>query len=600
MVAKLILEEGAQKGLILSLEDGQEWVVGRDPDECEFALEDPSASRRHLVLRSTADGILLENLSETNPTQVNGKPVEKPLLLNQGDTVKIGGGLFRFYATTEAQVTEKDEELHDTIFEDEEEKRFRPKNELAEIDFDLMGQGRWLLKVISGPNNGAEYTMQTGTSYVIGTDPSSSDIVFHDNSVSRQHARITIDESDNVTIQDLGSRNGTIVDGKKNVSPQKIESNTLITTGTTSFLIFDREGEMQTIVSPILPSIMKALKTEEPQRPEKEEEEIEKPSPEVYEAARAALESQVIKPTREKPKSSFGTFMLIGIITGIFVVAGIGTMMLFRSEPIKAEAAVNTDQLIKEALKSFPNVKPSFNNSTGQLLLIGHVLTPLDKSQLLYNLQGLTFIKNINDSGIIIDEYIWRNMNQILGKNPKWKGITLHSPRAGHFVISGYLTTRKESEDLYDYLNSNFEYLDLLEKKIVVEEDVVNSIMVMLKNAGINSVNAQMSNGTITLTGAIPTDKTQDLNNILTELKGMPEIRNLKNYVQLQAPEKSIVNVSDKYKVSGVSQIGKNTSVVINGRILSKGDTLDGMLITDISKNTIWLEKDNVKYRIDY
>ena len=221
MAAKLIVEEGVQKGLILSLDEGEEWVIGRDPDECNFSLEDPSVSRKHLLLRTAPEGIELENLSQTNPTQVNGKNVEEPLLLNQGDTVKIGSSLFRFYATSEAQVTEKEEDLHDTIFEDEEDERFKPKNELAEIDFDLMGQGRWLLKVISGPNTGAEYSMHSGSSYLIGTDRTTCDVVFHDNSVSRQHARIEINEEGEVTIEDLGSRNGTVVDGKKTIPSKR-------------------------------------------------------------------------------------------------------------------------------------------------------------------------------------------------------------------------------------------------------------------------------------------------------------------------------------------------------------------------------------------
>lgn len=599
MAAKLVAEEGIQKGIVLSLENGEEWVVGRDPDQCSFSIEDPSASRTHLVLRQTAEGILIENLSETNPTQVNGKNLITPLLLNQGDTVKVGNSIFRYYSTPEAQITEKDEEVHDTIF-DAEEERAPKKNELAHIDFDFMGGGRFLLKVISGPNNGAEYNMQDSSTYSIGTDPSSCDIVFHDNSVSRQHARITIDEEGNVMIQDLKSRNGTIVDGKKIETPQKLQTNTVVSTGTTSFLIFDRESEMQTIVSPILPSIVKALKSEEEPK-KKEEEQLKGPSPEVIEAAKAALESQVIKPAKEKAKSAFGAFMLIGIITGIFVIAGIGTMMLFKSEPVVAKEEVDTDKLLKEAFQPFPGVKYTFTKSTGRLLMVGHVLTSGDKSQLLYNLQGLPFIKgNPDDSGVIIDEFVWRNLNQILSKNPLWKSITLTSPRPGHFVLTGYLKTRKDAEDLSDYINTHFEYLDLLDKKVVVEEDVANAITIQMRNHGFTSVTAEMNNGVVTLSGTIPPDKTQLFATAVTEIKKMPEVRTLKNLVQLQELEKSIINISDKYKVSGVSQIGTNLSVVINGRILNKGDTLDGMLLTDITRNRIMLEKDNIKYQIDY
>ena len=50
------------------------------------------------------------------------------------------------------------EELHyDTIYKDED---LESKENLAEINFDLDESGRWLLKVVGGPNNGAEFSMQ--------------------------------------------------------------------------------------------------------------------------------------------------------------------------------------------------------------------------------------------------------------------------------------------------------------------------------------------------------------------------------------------------------------------------------------------------------
>ena len=71
MAAKLVAEEGALKGLVLSLEDGDQWVIGRDPDACQLLIEDPSTSRKHLVCKTTPKGIVVENLSETNPIQVS-------------------------------------------------------------------------------------------------------------------------------------------------------------------------------------------------------------------------------------------------------------------------------------------------------------------------------------------------------------------------------------------------------------------------------------------------------------------------------------------------------------------------------------------------
>ena len=44
MVGKLVIEEGDLKGLSLSLEEGNTWTIGRDPDECQLVIEDPLVS----------------------------------------------------------------------------------------------------------------------------------------------------------------------------------------------------------------------------------------------------------------------------------------------------------------------------------------------------------------------------------------------------------------------------------------------------------------------------------------------------------------------------------------------------------------------------
>src|SRR5262245_62175993 len=118
---------------------------------------------------------------------------------------------------------------HDTLFDEEAESE---KPELAHVDFDLLDTtGRWFLKVLSGPNTGAEFSMQNGTSYLVGTDAATCDIVFQDLSVSRQHAKISIDTQDRVSIEDLNSRNGTFIDGEKITGRKAISSNVLVSMG---------------------------------------------------------------------------------------------------------------------------------------------------------------------------------------------------------------------------------------------------------------------------------------------------------------------------------------------------------------------------------
>jgi hypothetical protein len=110
-----------------------------------------------------------------------------------------------------------------------------------------------------------------------------------------------------------------------------------------------------------------------------------------------------------------------------------------------------------------------------------------------------------------------------------------------------------------------------------------------------------LNNGEISLSGSIPPGKTKEFEELVGEVRGTHGVRSVRNLITEIAPELSMVNISDKYDVTGFSnQGGTNMHVVINGRILRKGDSLDGMLITTIQSNVIYLEKGGVKYRIDF
>lgn len=617
MAGKLVAEEGPLRELVLSFDEGNQWTIGRDPDACQLLVEDPAVSRQHLLCQQTTEGLLATNLSESNPTLLNDEILTEPCLLTQGDQVKIGNTTFRFYSEAGAQLIEDnlnggllmgsqtqtalekvqaDAEPSDTIFKEEEEEEDADKGTqgLAKINFSLLDTGRWLLKVVNGPNSGAEFSMQTSCSYIIGTDPNTCDIVFYDTSVSRKHARITVNADDSLVVEDLNSRNGTRVDGEALEGRRPLIPQSVVTIGTTSFIIYDREGEMQTIIAPLLPSIVKVLQKEEAQKTT--------PEPIAQEPITGSkLESKDALTPEKTATHAPGTFLIVGILIGLFAIVAIGISTLFQEPKVVVEQTIDTDKMLTEALTPFPAVKYSFHKASGKLLLLGHVLTAIDRNQLLYNLQGLPFIKEIDDSGMIIDEYVWREANQLLSGNPKWQGINVHSPAAGEYILSGYLQTRNQGEQVWEYMARNFPYIDLLDNKIVIEEDVLATVTGILRDKGLISVSAQISSGELSLTGTVPADKISSLEQAVAFFKEIPGMRGVKNFVTESTHQESIINISDRYVVSGSSRLdGANLSVIINGRILSQGDVLDGMTITTIQSNYILLEKDGMPYRIDY
>src|SRR4030095_13119592 len=72
---------------------------------------------------------------------------------------------------------------------------------------------QWALRFISGKYQGGEFPLRPNREIIIGRS-SDLDMVLVEDMVSRKHAKITTDDQV-VTIQDLGSTNGTFVNGEK-------------------------------------------------------------------------------------------------------------------------------------------------------------------------------------------------------------------------------------------------------------------------------------------------------------------------------------------------------------------------------------------------
>src|SRR5262245_23417478 len=72
---------------------------------------------------------------------------------------------------------------------------------------------RWALRFISGKYQGGEFPLKINREIIIGRS-SELDMVVVEDMVSRKHAKITTDDK-TVTIADLGSTNGTFVNGEK-------------------------------------------------------------------------------------------------------------------------------------------------------------------------------------------------------------------------------------------------------------------------------------------------------------------------------------------------------------------------------------------------
>src|SRR4029079_6543415 len=99
---------------------------------------------------------------------------------------------------------------------------------------------QWALRFISGKYQGGEFPLRPNREIIIGRS-SDLDMVLVEDMVSRKHAKITTDDHV-VTIQDLGSTNGTFVNGEK-VRKADLKGGYRILIGTSIIKIVFVDGE---------------------------------------------------------------------------------------------------------------------------------------------------------------------------------------------------------------------------------------------------------------------------------------------------------------------------------------------------------------------
>ncbi len=572
MKGYLIAEEGPLSGLVIRLEEGSEWIIGRDPSSSQV-LEDPMVSRKHLICRLTDQGFVVENLSITNPASLNGNPIIDPVSLEEGDILQIGNTLFKFSETdpSYSDAFELNARYKEpTIFEEE--------SPLDIITLHEPSSGRWMLKVISGPNTGAEFGLDVGQTYIAGKDPSLCEIVFQDLSVSRQHAKLKVNEDGTVLVEDLSSKNGTYVNGHMLAEAKSLVSQDLVAIGTTSFLVIDKEQTRETIFSPTpIPPIFV----------EKEEEKL---SAEEEVETKKSFKDMVIPTKHLIFAGCFGFLLLVGITSAL---------SLFKSHPV-AVISMDDEKILKDIFKKFPGVEYSFNKPLGKIFIMGNVLNDVEKQELYYLLKSLPFLQTIEDT-VVIDDIITSDMNAFISKNPNWRAVSITTLSPGKFTIRGYVQTLQDATALMEYLAQNFPYNEKLENQVVVANNLEAEIQSLLTEKGFINVTFQLASGEIVLGGRVNDQSEKQFDLLVKDLKKMQGIRSVKNFVIMTTASTTRINLSEKYRITGTSKLGNVSQyVVINGQILTTGDLLDGMSITQIESDAVLLEKDGLKYRINY
>jgi pSer/pThr/pTyr-binding forkhead associated (FHA) protein/tRNA A-37 threonylcarbamoyl transferase component Bud32 len=213
---QLWVTDGKERGNHLSVDAGL--MIGRAaPDEAGRLGGDPEISRAHARISREAGGQLtIEDLGSANGTVVNDERIDAPRALELGDVIRVGRTVLEVRDRT-GQVPEKTQvSMAAPVAE--------PPSVAAASAEELV--------VTAGAATGQRLAL--GDELVIGRAVSGDGMLSDDHELSRRHARVARDAGGQLTIEDLGSANGTFVNGVRVRDPHPLMLGDSVRIGSTT------------------------------------------------------------------------------------------------------------------------------------------------------------------------------------------------------------------------------------------------------------------------------------------------------------------------------------------------------------------------------
>ena len=174
-------------GRAFALDAGRAVVVGRGR-QCEVVVDDDTVSSAHARLELNAQGhlVTIADLQSSNGTYVNGKRITNAQA-QTGDAVRFGSAEFKLITGTGS----------------------------AANGVQSAAPG-WMLSGFDTAGRALQFELRPLTeakTWTIGRDRNRAQFIIDDDSVSGAHAQITYEPRQGLSLRDLGSTNGTRVDG---------------------------------------------------------------------------------------------------------------------------------------------------------------------------------------------------------------------------------------------------------------------------------------------------------------------------------------------------------------------------------------------------
>lgn len=341
---------------------------------------------------------------------------------------------------------------------------------------------RFILKVLTGPNQGAELELSAGA-YVIGS-ADECDVNFSDALVAPRHLSVELSE-DSIVAKRLDGK--VFVDGKPMVDTrQTIKFFQFVTAGSTYFLFGPAGREWpQGVPGPLPP-----LKPETETQPESAESSAlstkgpEKPKDEA-------------SPTDRAKKVALLTFLLFGVLA----VSSFLLMRLDRRDPPPPATAESILPGVKAMVQKQPYaeaVTVGIRNS--RVFVSGFVRTSAEARQLR---SLVTRPDGLVACAVVSDEEILAAVGEILDSFRS--GLSAKMDSAGGVEISGFAGDTDTWNQLRTLLESDLPGYPRLKFSVVSGNQVISEGEAILRQSGLTSlIHLEATSAGLTASGSVP------------------------------------------------------------------------------------------------
>ena len=162
------------------------------------------------------------------------------------------------------------------------------------------------LEIIEGPDAGR--LVEVSSELIIGRDPG-ADVTLHDSQVSRRHARISLDAG-GLIVEDLGSSNGTFLNGTEIYARTRFDPGDELLIGTTVLQLPAEHAREVSGVLPVPPGLAKPAG-----RPDFVERLVDQPA-----AAGPSRELESLLDRRVRAQAKLAPLALLAIVALIVVI----------------------------------------------------------------------------------------------------------------------------------------------------------------------------------------------------------------------------------------------------------------------------------------